>query len=533
MEGKKVIGINLLTVAAVIILFAASAAADEEEEELWSSSFTRHDFPDGFVFGAGTSAYQVEGASDQDGRTPSIFDTFAHSGLTRGANGDIACDQYHKYKEDVELMVETGLDAYRFSISWSRLIPNGRGSVNPKGLEYYNRLIDELLSHGIEPHVTLHHSDLPQALEDEYDGFISRNIIDDFTAYANVCFAVFGDRVKYWTTFNEPNIFILGGYDAGFLPPQRCSYPFGFVNCTKGNSTTEPYLAAHNIMLAHASASRLYRERYRSVQKGQVGLNLFAYYFTPYTNTTEDLLATDRANDFYVGWFLNPILYGDYPETMKKNAGLRLPSFTADESELIKGSMDFLGINFYNTLRVRDNPRSMTTELRDCTADAAAQIIYNQDNTTSSFEFPVAPWGLEGLLQYLKQKYENIPIYIHENGQHLRRNSTLEDLPRVESMRGYIGALLNSVTNGSNVKGYFHWAFLDVFELLDGYESGFGLYYVDLDDPDLRRYPKLSARWYRNFLKAGTMSSSSSSSDSFIGLERNSTSRPHGSHSSQ
>ncbi|XP_016647167.1 PREDICTED: beta-glucosidase 11-like [Prunus mume] len=183
-------------------------------------------------------------------------------GHFHGATGDVACDAYHKYKEDVQLMADTGLEAYRFSISWSRLIPNGKGPVNPKGLQYYNNLIDQLISHGIQPHVTLHHSDLPQALDDEYGGWVSRKIVKDFTAYADVCFKNFGDRVLHWTTMNEPNVFVLGGYDSGFLPPQRCSIPFG-LNCSRGNSSTEPYLATHNILLSHASAARLYKKNYQ------------------------------------------------------------------------------------------------------------------------------------------------------------------------------------------------------------------------------------------------------------------------------
>ncbi|KAB1705545.1 family 1 glycosylhydrolase, partial [Klebsiella pneumoniae] len=175
----------------------------------------RADFPDTFVFGSGSSAYQVEGAAFEDGRTPSIWDTFAHAGGYGGATADVSCDAYHKYKEDVKLMADTGLEGYRFSISWSRLIPNGRGPVNPKGLQYYNNLIDEIVSHGIQPHVTLCHSDLPQALEDDYGGWMSRKIINDFIAYADVCFKEFGDRILHWTTLNEVNIFALAGYDDG------------------------------------------------------------------------------------------------------------------------------------------------------------------------------------------------------------------------------------------------------------------------------------------------------------------------------
>ncbi|KAL4558858.1 hypothetical protein LXL04_037062 [Taraxacum kok-saghyz] len=465
--------------------------------------YRRDDFPAEFVFGSGTSAYQVEGAALEDGRSYSIWDTYAHSGFCSGANGDIACDGYHKYKEDIELMAETGLEAYRFSISWSRLIPNGRGSVNVKGLQFYNDFINRLIAQGIEPHVTLNHIDLPQILEDEYGGWLSRKSVEDFVAYAEVCFREFGDRVLHWTTFNEANLYALGGYDTASSPPGRCSSPFGYINCTIGDSTYEPYLVGHHFLLAHASTVRLYHEKYKAMQHGFVGLNLLLFWFEPYTNTTEDVKATQRANDFYLGWFLNPLVNGDYPEIMKKNAGKRLPSFTKIESEKVKGSFDFLGINHYTTLYVKDNPKSLETDNRDAYADMAF--------TYTGIEFPIAefplkPMGLVKLLSYLKEEYGNPPIYIHENGQVHARNATLIDTPRVAYLQAYIGAVLVALRNGSNTKGYFQWSFFDLLEMVGGYGYGYGLYYVDLDDKELTRYPKLSAHWYANFLKGNNIS---------------------------
>ncbi|RZC75617.1 hypothetical protein C5167_051095 [Papaver somniferum] len=419
------------------------------------------------------------------------------------STGDISTDQYHRYKEDVQLMVDTGLEAYRFSISWPRLIPNGRGPVNPKGLEYYNNLINELISHGIQAHVTLFHYDLPQPLEDEYGGW------KDFTAYAEICFKEFGDRVSTWTTINEPNVFVLGAYDLGFLPPQRCSSPFGFFNCTDGNSTTEPYLVAHNIMIAHASVTRLYKTKYQAKQHGLIGINLFAYGFSPLTNSVEDVAATQRASDFYMGWFAAPLVFGDYPETMKRNAGSRLPSFTSYEAKLVKGSCDFFGLNHYASYNVKDNSESLKIQQRDLSMDMAAQFISNWSGKGKVLpdEFPVMPSGLQGVLEYFKQDYGNPPIYIHENGQRLLaapREKSLNDTSRVNYLKGYIGGVLDALRNGSNTKGYFTWCFIDSFELLDGYTSNFGLYYVDLvNDLDLKRYPKLSAHWYSNFLKGG------------------------------
>ncbi|KAL9259571.1 Beta-glucosidase 11-like protein [Drosera capensis] len=461
--------------------------------------YSRADFPADFIFGSGTSAYQVEGAAKEDGRTPSIFDTFTLDESWHGGNGDVAVDGYHKYKEDVQLMVETGLDAYRFSISWSRLIPNGRGPVNPKGLEFYNNFINELIKHGMEPHVTLFHVDLPQVLEDEYTGFLSRKIIADFTAFADVCFREFGDRVLHWTTFNEGNIFVMGGYDTAETPPRRCSAPFG-LNCHGGNSTTEPYIATHNMLLAHAAAARLYKTKYQAKQHGFIGINLFAFNTDPATNSTEDLIASQRFCHFFTGWFMHPLTFGDYPEIMRRNAGKRLPNFTEDESELVKGSFDFIGINHYSTLYIKDNPKSLELEVRDFLTDSAVEIQYFADGASQG-GFPIMAWGLQGALEYFKQFYGNPPVYIHENGQKTYHNTSVNDPIRVEYLQGYIGSLLDAIRNGSNARGYFTWSFLDVFELLDGYVSSFGLYYVDFNDPDLKRYPKLSQRWYSSFLK--------------------------------
>uniref|UniRef100_A0A803L9V3 Uncharacterized protein n=1 Tax=Chenopodium quinoa TaxID=63459 RepID=A0A803L9V3_CHEQI len=429
---------------------------------------------------------KVEGAAFEDGRKASIFDTFAHSGRFGDATADVAADQYHKYKEDVQLMVETGLDAYRFSISWSRLIPDGRGPVNPKGVEYYNNLINELVSHGIQPHVTLLHLDTPQALEDEYGGFIDQRIVyvlsfphlcsnifcckasdidaadcpnsDDFTAYADVCFREFGDRVQYWTTINEANIFVLGGYDTGDSPPGRCS-PTNRSYCMKGNSSTEPYIVAHNVLLAHASTARLYKEKYKAKQHGLLGFSLYLFHYIPASNSTEDALAALRSYDFFIGLFMDPLTYGDYPEIVKKNAGNRLPTFTKNQSELVKGSFDFIGVNFYCVISSKHT--KLKPEPRDYIADIAAEWI-------------------------CQLTYHNVSV---------------NDPSRREYLQILIGAVLDAVRNGSNTKAYFVWSFVDLFELLFTYEKGFGLYYVDYDDPNRSRYPKLSQKWYAGYLR--------------------------------
>ncbi|CAH2052584.1 unnamed protein product [Thlaspi arvense] len=401
--------------------------------------YSRNDFPEGFVFGSAFSAFQWEGAVDEDGRKPSIWDTYVHSHA--GPTGDVACDGYHKYKEDVRLMYDMGLRAFRLSISWPRLIPNGRGPVNPKGLRFYKNLINELTRHGIEPHVTLHHNDLPQTLEDEYGGWINPKIIDDFTAFADVCFKEFGSSVKFWTTINEPNMLAWGG-----------------ITC-------------------------------------------FAYWMVPFTSSVEDEIATQRVKDFYIGWVLNPLVFGDYPDVMKRIAGKRLPSFSEEESDLVKDSFDFLGLIHYTAMSIE---HLSISRQGDYFSDINATM--NPYGNSSLEEFEVLPWGLEGVLEYIKQNYGNPPVYILENGRPTNHHSSLHDVERVEYLHAYIAAVLNSVRNGSDTRGYFQWSFMDLYEFLN-YNYTYGLYHVNFTDPERKRSPKTSALWYSALLKGSTVSS--------------------------
>ncbi|KAF0914117.1 hypothetical protein E2562_026513 [Oryza meyeriana var. granulata] len=493
-------------ICCAVLLAAASTTA----------AITKADFPPGFVFGAGSSAYQVEGAFAEDGRKPSIWDTFAHAGYSvDGATADVTADQYHKYKEDVKLLHEMGVNAYRMSISWPRLIPDGRGAVNPKGLEYYNNLIDELLSHGIQPHVTIYHFDFPQALQDEYNGILSPRFIEDFTAYADVCFKNFGDRVKHWSTVNEPNIEPIGGYDQGILPPRRCSFPFG-ISCDNGNSTTEPYIVAHHLLLAHSSAVSLYREKYQATQGGQIGLTLLGWWYEPGTQAPEDVAAAARMNDFHIGWYMHPLVYGDYPPVMRKNVGSRLPSFTDEESKRVLGSFDFVGFNHYVAVYVKADLSKLDQSLRDYMGDAA--VKYDLPFLKSNNEFPLGlrndfmtstPWALKKMLKHLQVKYKNPVVMIHENGaagtsDSSGGNANKDDF-RSQYLQDYIEVTLQSIRNGSNVRGYFVWSFLDVFEYLFGYRLRFGLYGVDFASPERTRYQRDSARWYAGFLRGGEL----------------------------
>jgi len=506
--------------ATTLLLLLAAAVAPAELSvgaAAASGAVTRADFPAGFVFGVGSSAYQVEGAVADDGRKPSIWDTFTHEGYSLdNATGDVTADQYHKYKDDVKLLHEMGVDAYRMSIAWPRLIPDGRGAVNPKGLEYYNNLIDELLSYGIQPHVTIYHFDFPQALQDEYSGLISPRFIEDFTAYADVCFSNFGDRVKYWSTVNEPNVETIGGYDQGILPPRRCSFPFGF-GCEEGNSTTEPYVAAHHLLLAHASAVSLYRDRYQAEQGGRIGLTLLGWWYEPGTQTPDDVAAAARMNDFHIGWFMHPMVFGDYPPVMRRNVGSRLPTFTDEEAARVRGSFDFVGFNHYIVVYVKADLGRLDDQVRDYMGDAA--VKYDMPFLKSRNQFPFGaltsdfmtstPWALKKMLRHLRVTYKNPAVMIHENGAAGQPDpsgvNSYDDEFRSQFLQDYIEATLQSIRNGSNVQGYFVWSFLDVFEYLFGYRLRFGVYGVEFNSTARTRYQRHSAKWYASFLRGGEL----------------------------
>ncbi|RCV12447.1 hypothetical protein SETIT_2G270500v2 [Setaria italica] len=486
---------RLLTVLLAVVVGVAPRSA---------SAITRRDFPEGFVFGAGSSAFQVEGAAAEDGRAPSIWDTFTHEGYSYdGSTADVSADQYHHYKEDVKLMHAMGLDAYRFSIAWPRLIPDGRGEINAKGLEYYNNLVDELILHGIQPHATIYHFDLPQVLQDEYGGLLSPRFIEDYTAFAEVCFKHFGDRVKHWVTLNEPNIEPIGSYDQGSQPPRRCSYPFG-KNCTGGDSSTEPYIAAHHLLLAHASAVSLYRNKYQPIQGGQIGITLLGWWHEPATNTSEDAAAASRMNDFHIGWFMHPLVYGDYPPVMRSRVGDRLPRLSAEESARARGSFDFVGFNHYLILRVRSSAEE--EELKDYYVDAGVQ---NPLLAITEGRVESPPWALGKLLEHLKVNYGNPPVVIHENGlgdsPESRGPIEYDDEYRSEFLQNYLEVLYQSIRNGSDARGYFVWSFLDVFEFIFAYRLRFGLCGVDMRAAARTRYARSSARWYAGFLRGGEL----------------------------
>ncbi|KAJ1687035.1 hypothetical protein LUZ63_018425 [Rhynchospora breviuscula] len=478
-----------------------------------STNLSRKSFPEGFVFGTASSSYQYEGAVKADGRGLTVWDKFAHSfgKVIDFSNADVAVDQYHCFEDDIQLMVDMGMDAYRFSIAWSRIYTNGTGEINQAGINHYNKLIDALLAKGIKPYVTLYHWDLPQALDDKYNGWLNRQIIDDFANYAETCFKAFGDRVKHWITFNEPHTFAIQGYDVGLQAPGRCSILLHLF-CRAGNSATEPYIVAHNTLLAHATVSDIYRRKYKPTQGGIVGIAFDVMWYVPMTNSTEDIAATQRAQDFQFGWFMDPLFFGDYPNSMRTRAGDRLPKFSADEAALVKGSLDFVGINHYTTWYAKNNSTNTIGQLlHDTLADSGATTLPFKDNKAigekaNSIWLYIVPEGMRSLMNYIREKYNNPPVVITENGMDDSNSiftsikDALKDNKRIRYHHDYLASLSAAIReDGCDVRGYFAWSLLDNWEWAAGYTSRFGLYFVDYKD-NLKRYPKNSVQWFKNLL---------------------------------
>ncbi len=453
-------------------------------------------FPEDFVWGASTSSYQIEGAATQGGRAWSIWDAHAHTpGRTNnGENGDVACDHYNRYKEDVKLMADLGLKAYRFSISWSRIQPDGQGEINQEGIQFYSDLIDELLKYNITPWITLYHWDLPLALHTEKDGWLNPEIADFFAKYADICFEHFGDRVQHWITLNEPWVVSILGYCEGLFAPGR-------------KSDDEPYVVAHQLLRAHGKAVKLYREKYQAKQNGQIGITNNCDWREPLTDSQEDKDAAQRSLEFFMGWFADPIYLGDYPKVMRDRLGDRLPVFTEEDKKMILGSSDFFGLNHYTgsyasnaspDAPVENNVPANSGVFKDQYVHLSADPEWK----TTYMDWAIIPWGFRKLLEWISDRYGNPPLYITENGCALDdtlENGEVKDTVRKEYLESYMAASKKAIDNGVNLKGYFVWSLMDNFEWAAGYSKRFGIHYVDYET--LERTPKNSAKWYKQTIK--------------------------------
>ncbi|KAH7674080.1 Beta-glucosidase protein [Dioscorea alata] len=504
----------LLLLATHLILAASSRAAGGTLARDIGKPLRRSGFPPGFVFGTASSAYQYEGGAREGGRGPSMWDAFTHDHpekIADGSNGDVALDFYHRYKEDVNLMKEMGVDAFRLSISWSRILPNGNlsGGINKEGIQFYNNLINELISKGLKPFVTIFHWDVPQGLQDQYGGFLSPLVVEDFKQFSNICFQEFGDRVKHWITLNEAYIFSIGGYASGFLAPGRCT-PGQGSNCFSGDSGKEPYIVAHNLLLSHAAAANLYKTKYQVYQKGKIGITHAVTGGVPLSNSKSDIDATKRYLDFSYGWFMDPLTYGDYPFIMKSIVGERLPKFTEEQSKSIKGSFDFIGINYYTSNYVSNVPFSQN-QMNSYLTDSFTNLTVEKKGipigpVAGSSWLHIYPKGIQDVLEYTKTEYNDPVIYITENGVDEVNNETmplqeaLKDDTRIHYYQQHLHYVQKAIRNGVNVRGYFAWSLLDDFEWNSGYTIRFGIHYTDYKN-GLKRYRKSSAYWFEEFLK--------------------------------
>ncbi|KAI5055836.1 hypothetical protein GOP47_0029357 [Adiantum capillus-veneris] len=462
-------------------------------------------FPDGFIFGTLTLAIKHEGASA--GKVDSIWDSYARQEgtvLDGTLPGNVG-DQYARYEEDIEAMASMGMDAFRFSLAWTRILPERSGTPSTEAISHYNDLINKLIDRGISPHVTLWAEDHPQALEDAYGGLLSPYFIDDFTAYANVCFAAFGDRVKYWITFDEPNDYVALAYASTQSPPGRCTPGNGiYGNCTIGNSSTEPYLVAHNILVAHSVVAKLYKATYKDAQGGSIGMALWFKWYEPLNaSDASDLEASKRAHDFYFGWFMDPLVTGEYPQTMRSMVGPRLPIFTEEEARDLRNSLDFVGINAVTAMYVTNRTVEEETfndgyysDMRVISTPYRAGEIIGEGDAEHS-----VPWCFERIVNYLREYYGNPQMYITETGWGIDNTASfqeaLNDTERVEYFFSYYATLSDVIRSGGNVKGVFAWSLIDGFEFFLGLKTRFGLLYVD---EDMARYPRLSAYWFQQLL---------------------------------
>ncbi len=448
-----------------------------------------------FTWGVATSAYQIEGAWNLEGRGPSIWDAFCQipGKVAKNENGNIACDHYHHFEEDIKLMKNMGVTAYRFSISWSRVMPTGKGKVNIEGIDFYKRIIDCLIDHNIEPWVTLFHWDLPLALQFENDGWLGTEISNIFAEYAKLCFEQFGDKVKKWITINEAWVIAILGYGQGVFAPGRVS-------------NDAPYLAGHNLILAHAKAVDVYRKEFQPTQKGIIGMTNNCDWREPKTNSQADINASERALEFFLAWFTDPIYFGHYPASMVNRLGGRLPKFTIEEQKLIKGSSDFFGLNHYTTLFAEDSGgqivKSSVYGNGGISEDQDVNLSVDKSWKKTFMGWAVVPWGCKKLLKWIENRYPQVEIVITENGcayDDKLIDGVVDDQERLNFYRSYIQACKEAIDEGVNLTGYFAWSFMDNFEWASGYEKRFGLHYVDFET--LERIPKASAIWFKEFIE--------------------------------
>jgi len=431
-------------------------------------------FPAGFIFGAATSAYQIEGSPLAEGAGLSNWHAFSHTPgrITNGDTGDVACDHFHCAPADVQLMRRLGIMSYRFSISWSRILPSGRGAVNAAGLAFYDRLVDALLANGIAPMATLYHWDLPAALDDR-GGWLNRDIASWFADYASVVVRVLGDRVPTWTTINEPWVISDAGYLHGIHAPGH-------------TSVAETPVVSHNLLRAHGAAMQAIRAE-GGRQAGLV-VNLEPKY--PASESAADLAATARADAYFNRQFLDPVFFGHYPEELAAIFGSDWPAFPPGDFDLIRQPLDYLGINYYTRQVVRNDPSERPV---------GAGRVRQDQRLHTALDWEVYPQGLTDVLVWVRDRYGNIPLIITENGAALEGPDGIDDPLRVAYLHDHLLAACAAIAEGVDLRGYFVWSLLDNFEWSNGYSKRFGLYHVDFETQ--ARTPKSSAAFYAEVIR--------------------------------
>jgi beta-glucosidase len=438
-------------------------------------------FPDEFVWGAATASYQIEGSPDADGKGKSIWDQFAHTEgrIWNNDTGDVACDHYLRFKDDVKMMADLGLNSYRFSISWPRIFPAGGGTPNTRGLDFYRKLVDELHKFSIQPAATLYHWDLPQALQDK-GGWENRDTARYFAEYAAYLFESLDLPVSMWITLNEPWVVAVLGNAFGVHAPGQTDF-------------NQALQVSHNLLIAHGLAVNAFRQVKRVDEKIGITLNLAPV--QPLTDSEEDMKAAHRSDGFINRWFLDPIFKGSYPEDMVEifSRSFKVPLFSEEDSIMVSEPLDFLGINNY------------TRVLVESTGDDNAFMgspVNPPDADYTEMGWEVYPEGLYELLVRVHRDYGPLPLYITENGaafdDQLLADGSVNDDKRVAYLRGYIEQCWKAVQEGVPLKGYYLWTLMDNFEWAFGYSKRFGIVYIDFETQ--KRYPKKSADWYKQVI---------------------------------
>jgi beta-glucosidase len=440
-------------------------------------------FPNGFLWGAATSAYQVEGSPLTDGAGVSNWHRFAHTpgNTALGQTGDVACDHYRRFRDDVALMAGLGLNTYRFSTSWSRILPGGRGAVNTKGIDFYNRLVDSLLEHHILPNVTLYHWDLPAALDDR-GGWLNPDVAGWFADYADIMFRTLGDRVSMWATLNEPWVVMDAGYLHGTLAPGH-------------RSAWEAVRVAHNLLRAHGAAVQVYRA---AASSGSIGIVVNLEPKVAASGSAADRAAVQRADAYMNRFFLDAVLRGRYPEELPEIFGEAWPGFDDVDMALISQPIDFIGINFYKRGVTRHDPDAWPLR---------ASLVRQPQNmfTDVGWEWEVFAPALTDVLLWVRDRYGDVPLFITENGAAFYDppkplDGAIDDPLRVHYLREHLRAAHEAIRQGVDLRGYYAWSFLDNFEWNAGYDRRFGIVHVDFET--MQRTPKRSAHFYADVIRS-------------------------------